>query len=263
MAPQRKQKTVAVIDDEEVMLNLLTRQLTRAGYAVHTARDGEEGYALIAREKPDLVLLDMILPRMSGFTVLEKLNSDRILPDLPVVIISNSGQPIEIEQVLKLGVRDYVVKVNFDPDEIIKKVTHILGSGATETPTVAPQSIARALIVEDDTFLVELLATKLNRAHIQPFHARDAEHARSLLQKEKIDAILLDVRLPGIDGITFLTQLKADAALRHIPVIIVSNLSQEEEIQQGRAAGAAAYMVKANVTPDEIVAQLQEILTQH
>ena len=194
MVPEHKQKTIAVIDDEEVMLNLLTEKLSRAGYAVKTARDGIEGYTLITSEQPDLVLLDMTLPRMSGFTILENLNKEKILPDLPVVIISNSGQPIELERVVNLGVRDYVVKVNFHPDEIVKKVNYILGSSATQTPKATEQSVTKVLIVEDDTFLVEMLATKLSRMHIQPFHSLDAEHALSLLQREQIDAILLDVR---------------------------------------------------------------------
>jgi len=112
-------KRILLIEDEEIIVSLLTRKLEAEGYFVEVARDGALGLQLIRKKKPDLVLLDMLLPKMNGFSVLEALHKEKILPELPVIIVSNSGQPIEVERALELGVRDYLIKINFDPEEVL------------------------------------------------------------------------------------------------------------------------------------------------
>lgn len=123
---KNKKKTIVLVEDEQIMVDLLVKKLKDAGYLVKVAKDGISGLALIRKVKPDLVLLDMLLPVLNGFGVLEKLSAEKFLPKLPVMVISNTGQPIEIERVNKLGVRDYLIKVNFDPTELLIKVNHIL-----------------------------------------------------------------------------------------------------------------------------------------
>lgn len=119
-------KSILLIEDDDIVAELLKKQLIRAGYFVDIANNGKLGLSMIQKNKPDLVLLDMLLPGIDGFSILEELNKFGILPDLPVIIISNSGQQVEIERALKMGVRDYLVKVNFNPGEVLEKVKQIL-----------------------------------------------------------------------------------------------------------------------------------------
>jgi DNA-binding response OmpR family regulator len=121
-----KKKIIVLIEDEQIMVDLLAKKLADAGYMVKVAQDGVSGLDLIKKTKPDLVLLDMLLPLLDGFGVLKKLAAEKLLPQLPVMVISNTGQPIEIERIKKLGVRDYLIKVNFDPKELLNKINHIL-----------------------------------------------------------------------------------------------------------------------------------------
>lgn len=261
---ENNKKVIVIVEDEEVMVNLLTNKLKAAGYEVKAALDGVAGLDLIRAARPDMVLLDMMLPRLSGFGVLEKLAEEKIIPDLPVVVISNSGQPIEVDRALKLGVRDYLIKVNFDPNEVVSKVNVIFGSEqkASENPKEKEEVLARVLIVEDDIFLVELLERKFLQSHIKTFRAMDADQAHAVLGSEHVDAILLDIILPGSDGIELLKELKADEKFKSIPVIIISNLGQHEEMQRGLEAGAAFYMIKAHATPAEIVAKVRELINK-
>jgi len=86
------------------------------------AIDGEEGLKRIREDKPDLILLDLILPGVDGFEVLSKLKEDPTLASIPVIILSNLGQREDIEKGLKLGAIDYLVKAHFTPNEIVDKV---------------------------------------------------------------------------------------------------------------------------------------------
>lgn len=258
-------KVIVLIEDEEVTVNLLTNKFKMAGYEVKAALDGVAGLDLIRAVKPDLVLLDMMLPRLNGFGVLEKLAEEKILPDLPIIIISNSGQPVEIDRALKLGVRDYLIKVNFDPNEVVTKAKLLLGSEEQKCYASKKNKrnvLMRVLLVEDDVFLADLLERKFTQSHIKIFLATDADQARSVLSSNQVDAILLDIILPGSDGITLLKELKANEKTKNIPVIILSNLGQQEEMRRGLEAGAAYYIIKAHSTPNEIVAKVEELINK-
>ena len=120
-------KKILIIEDEEVLLDLLKRRLSQEGYQVDIARDGQEGMDKIKKDKPDLILLDIVMPRMGGFEVMEELNKDEELKSIPVVIVSNSGQPVELDRAKRLGVKDWLIKTDFDPQEVIDKVKKQLG----------------------------------------------------------------------------------------------------------------------------------------
>ncbi|NOQ68251.1 response regulator [Patescibacteria group bacterium] len=124
-----KQK-ILIIEDEKVLSELLEKKIKEEGYEASIAMDGEEGLESMKKEKPDLVLLDIIMPRMDGFRVMEEMNKDPELnlKKIPVVIVSNSGQPVEIDKALDLGVRDYLIKTQFDPMEVIDKIKKQIGS---------------------------------------------------------------------------------------------------------------------------------------
>jgi len=115
-------KTILILEDEDIMLGLLQRQLKAEGYIVHTAEDGEAGLTMMKEIKPDLILLDIIMPKKDGFEVLEEKQKDETIKDIPVIIISNSGQPVELTKAQSLGVADWLIKTEFDPQEVTAKV---------------------------------------------------------------------------------------------------------------------------------------------
>jgi len=117
---------ILIIEDEPMLLDLLKKRLIEEGYEVETALDGEEGLKKMKESKPDLILLDIIMPRLGGFEVMEKMKKDQELADIPVIIISNSGQPVELDRAKNLGARDWLIKTEFDPQEVIQKVKKIL-----------------------------------------------------------------------------------------------------------------------------------------
>jgi CheY-like chemotaxis protein len=120
-------KKILLIEDEELLINLLQRKLTEAGYEVHLSRNGAEGLKTMMEMNPDIVLLDIIMPVKGGFEVLEEMAKDDNLKKIPVVIISNSGQPVELDRAKKLGAKDWLIKTEFDPMEVLDKVIKQIG----------------------------------------------------------------------------------------------------------------------------------------
>lgn len=115
-------KKILIIEDEEVLLSLLQEKLVQEGYSVIVATDGVEGLDKMKNEEPDLILLDIVMPKMGGFEVLEIMNKDQGLKKIPVIIISNSGQPVELSRAEELGVKDWLVKADFNPQQVLDKV---------------------------------------------------------------------------------------------------------------------------------------------
>lgn len=124
-------------------------------------------------------------------------------------------------------------------------------------------ALGQVLVVEDDIFIADLLDKKLSRSGLKIFRAMDVPSARLILEQEKINAVLLDINLPGEDGITFLQEIKANPKFQHIPVIISSNLSKPEEVERGMKAGADQYIIKANTTAGEIASKVLEAINKH
>ncbi len=120
-------KKILIIEDEEIMINLLQRKLTAEGYEALVARDGQEGILAMQEVKPDIILLDIIMPKMGGFEVMEEMNKNKELKKIPVIVISNSGQPVELDRAQKLGAKDWLIKTEFDPQEVIDKVVKQIG----------------------------------------------------------------------------------------------------------------------------------------
>ena len=269
---------VAIIEDEEVLLNVLENKLKKEGFDVVTALDGEIGVKVIRESLPDIILLDIIMPKVNGFEVLAQLNQDPVLAKIPVIIISNSGQPVEIDKALSLGAKDYLVKAEFDPQEVIEKIRKQLSSSVSPQSAVqsvnsdgslSPKistdinpSLFTILLVEDDNFLRDLISQKLKRESFNVIEAIDGEDGVKKTGEHKPHLILLDLILPGMDGFEVLRDIHGNENSKKIPVIILSNLGQKDDIEKGMRFGAIDYLVKAHNTPGEIVDKVKEVLAK-
>jgi DNA-binding response OmpR family regulator len=118
----------------------------------------------------------------------------------------------------------------------------------------------KILIIEDDLFLLGMYATKFELEGLTVFTADTGEKGLTISSKEKPDVILLDIILPGIDGFEVLKALKSDKNTKNIPVILLTNLSQKNEVERGLSLGAVDYLIKAHFMPSEVVDKIKKII---
>jgi DNA-binding response OmpR family regulator len=119
-------KRILIVEDEKDLRFFLTTTLTQEGFEVEEAIDVKEALEKIKEKKPDLILLDIILPGKSGFDFLIEMKKDPNFEFIPVIILSNLGQKEEIKKGLELGAKDYLIKANFTLDEIVRKIKKML-----------------------------------------------------------------------------------------------------------------------------------------
>jgi DNA-binding response OmpR family regulator len=257
---------VLIIEDDQLLGELLKETLKKSQYEVEWAEDGVRGMQQIKEFQPDLILLDIAMPRMDGYEVLSAKAKDATMKDIPVIIISNSGEPVEISRVLPLGVTDYLVKVQLTPEEVLEKVRSQFARGTPSAPATGGQPATsllkgrKILWVEDDDFLIGLIARRISKEQSDLITSRKGGDVVALAEKEAPDIIMLDILMPDMDGLEILAHIKANEKTRDIPVIMFSNLDDETKIAECQKLGAAGFFVKAKVDLDEIINEIVRAL---
>jgi DNA-binding response OmpR family regulator len=117
---------ILIIEDDKFSREMMARKVVAAGFEVSQAADGEQGMELIKKEKPDLILLDLVLPKLSGKDILSAIKQNKELNSIPVVVLSNLDQMEDKDEMLKSGVVDYIVKAHFTPTEIVERIKKFL-----------------------------------------------------------------------------------------------------------------------------------------
>ncbi|MBI2462787.1 MAG: response regulator [Candidatus Spechtbacteria bacterium] len=120
-------KKILFVEDDPALQNALKEAISKEGYDIIQAFDGQEGLDRAKENKPDLILLDLILPKKDGFAVLESLKADDGTKDIPVVVLTNLEGIGDVDRALSMGATTYLVKVQYELNEIVEKVKEILG----------------------------------------------------------------------------------------------------------------------------------------
>jgi DNA-binding response OmpR family regulator len=121
-----KTTKVLIVEDDPFILSMYTTKLEFESFQVVPAEDGEKGLRQAQKEGPDIILLDIMMPKMNGFEVLARLKSDDKTKQIPVILLTNLNQRDEIEKGLSLGASDYLIKAHFLPSEVVDKIRRLL-----------------------------------------------------------------------------------------------------------------------------------------
>jgi len=125
-------KKILIIEDDSFLSEMYSTKLIQEGFETEIAVDGKQGIDKIKNIKPDLVLLDIVLPKMDGFEILESVKKDPEFKNIPIILLTNLGQKNEIEKGLSLGADEYIIKAHFTPTAVVAKVKEILKSKNNE-----------------------------------------------------------------------------------------------------------------------------------
>jgi len=239
------ERSALVVDDDEAAIDLMRRWLERMGYDVFAAPDGETGLAMAREHEPDLILLDALLPGISGYDVLVELRADAALSRTPVVLVTVDD---DRARGLSAGASDYLRKPI--REEQLRAVAKLYESRAN----------GDVLVIDDDDDSAELIKRSVEQIGFSTRRACDGLEGVEMASTTPPAAIVLDLAMPGLDGFGVIERLSADEKLMHIPLIIVSGC--DVSLPQHRALAAAGYrfFAKGSSTPREIAQSLRELV---
>jgi DNA-binding response OmpR family regulator len=122
MEQETKEKSILIVDDEEDLRGVLEQKFIDEGFVVHTAKNGKEALDVALKQKPDMIVLDIVMPEMNGFEMLSALQKDEWGKDVPVIFLTNSSSLETISKAVEFSSAEYIVKTDIGLDEIVKRV---------------------------------------------------------------------------------------------------------------------------------------------
>jgi CheY-like chemotaxis protein len=238
--------SILVVDDNDINREVVVQCLAGEGYCVAKAAGGHMALALLKAGRFDLVLLDIMMPDLDGYEVLQRIKADPGLRSTPVIMTTAIGEREVVVRCLELGARDYLVKP-LNPPEVKSRIWRCLQAADwtyDDAPVSAPSPERLALVVDDDEIHRELLARTVEQAGFTPLCAAGGPEALALLADERIAVALLDIRMPGVDGLEVLEKIRANPFRHALPVIMVSGIEDAANRARCLERGASDYILK-------------------
>lgn len=243
-----KKLSLLIVDDNAINRDMLARQLEGEGYSITTASDGEKALEWVRKKSFDLVLLDILMPGIDGYDVLQQLKSDEAMRNIPVVMLTAVHEMDSVIRCFEMGAEDYLTKpfnIPFVKSRIASCLRgHSIHGDNRIDVLQAGDTQKRILVVDDNAMNRDILARRLERESYHITTAAGGNQALELINKEAFDLILLDILMPDVDGYTVLKQLKDNDKTSSIPVIMLTAVNEVESVKQCIDLGAEDYLIK-------------------
>ncbi len=245
-SPRSSEALVLIVDDDPEMQRATRESLEREGFAVVTASTANEGAKTAARRRPDLILLDLLLPDRNGLDLLRSLKSDPATQEIPVLVVSVTNDSVKA---LSLGAAECLTKP-VDGGAIVPMVRRLL-DGSFNGATV--------LVVDDEADTVDFIRETLKSEGLRVFVAHDGRQAIEVLERRRPDLVLLDIMMPELSGFEVLEAIARNPATAGTPVIVLTARGDEADAKRGLALGARRYMSKPFDVRDLIAEVLRQV----
>jgi DNA-binding response OmpR family regulator len=269
MTREGQQRTVLLVDDDPDIVDLLAAMLSSRDWEITSVGTLAEVPAVLARREVGLILLDLLLPDGDGRDLLRQLKRDRRTAHLPVIVLSARLGPATRAECRRLGADAYFEKP-FDVHALRTTVQGALegkprgaASGAEAAPEVPPapgRGNRKILFAEDDELIASVVRHRLEREGFEIQHFTDGLLALEAAKVETPALLILDLKLPGMDGYEILQRLRELPAYRGVPILILTALEGEGNLVRAFDLGATDYVVKP-FSPAELVARVKRLTT--
>jgi DNA-binding response OmpR family regulator len=243
---------IFIIEDDEIVAEIYKHRLEGEGYNVEIANDGMSGYLMLEAFEPDLLLLDMMVPELSGLAIIRRLRGKDALKYFPIIAFSGSTELLA--EAKQLGATLVLCKGELLPNQIVARITQVIAAqrkvGEAEAVylhTLADwvPPVGRVLIVEDDPVIMQLVKDMVDDEGYCAVMARDGAEAYRILAKDNnFVAGIFDVKVPLIQGTDLLRHMQSEKRLVKIPVLIMTSEQSIAVHSDSIAAGAAIFMPK-------------------
>jgi len=234
-APSRMRE-ILFVDAGRTLLHVVRAALSAAGFRVVAAHDAEQALALCRERSFELVLTSVLLPGMSGLELCRQLKEDNPGSYLPVIVLSSSDSPLDVETAFNYGADDYLLK-SFTPDMLAAKVSEHLD-------VLERLRHNKILVADDSKLLRELLRNSFIKGGHCVLTAANGRQALEIALAERPDVVVTDIEMPEMDGYTLCEKLRDQPELRNTLVVIMSARGRPGDIKRGERLGVSRYFVK-------------------
>jgi HAMP domain-containing protein/CheY-like chemotaxis protein/signal transduction histidine kinase len=254
-SPRRKR--LLIVEDDEVERNSVAELLSHEDIEIASAATGSEALEKLRRDQVDCVVLDLKLPDMSGFEVLETIRDDAELRDVPVVVFTGRELSADEDATLHTMARSVVVKGVESPERLLDETALFLHRVVADLPTAKQQMLERlhssdedlmhrtVLLVDDDARNIFALSSVLERRGMEVLTATTGSEAIGVLNSaHDVAIVLMDIMMPGMDGYETIQAIRSKAKFRRLPILALTAKAMKGDREKCLEAGASDYLAK-------------------
>jgi DNA-binding response OmpR family regulator len=271
---------IVIVEDDPMISEIYQKKFSELGFDVLTVDSGDQILALAKKEKIDVVLLDLIIPKMNGFEVLENLKSGQYDPNIKVIIFSNLSQKEDRDKALKMGADGFISKSDYTPTALAKEAQRLLNqfgeeeknetkngkiNGKNGNPEIEGEALkqeqsGKILMIEDEDIFKEMFGGKLRQDGYEITFAKNGVWGMKEALKNDYDLFVIDMILPGMTGEEIVAGLKLEEKTKNKPIIILSASVENQAERKIKEMGVDAFFLKTQLIPSELSKKVKELL---
>jgi HAMP domain-containing protein/signal transduction histidine kinase/CheY-like chemotaxis protein len=262
-------KRLLVVEDDEIESRSVHELLYHDDIEIVGAGTGQEALAALARGGVDCCVVDLRLPDMSGFELLDRIKSDAALSEIPIVVFTGKELTAEEERQLKTMAKSIVLKDVQSPERLLDETALFLHRVVSDLPPAKQQMLARlhnsnealrgrkVLVVDDDARNIFALTTVLENHEMEVLSATNGRHAIKLIHNTPdLSVVLMDIMMPEMDGYATMREIRKNPALRSLPILALTAKAMKGDREKCLEAGASDYVAKP-VNTEQLLSMLR------
>lgn len=268
---------ILIVEDDPMISEIYQKKFSDSGFEVAAAISGEQVLTMAKQDIPDVILLDLMMPKMDGFQIIESIRQGNYDPNIKIIVSSNLSQNEDRERALSLGANGFVSKSDFTPGNLVKEVSRLLNQfqeqGKNEARQNAPveeedtpkkgkkaKTKAKILMIEDEDIFIEMFGNKLKEEGYAVDFAKNGAWGVKEAIDGKYDLYIMDMIMPAMTGEEMINRIKLEDKTKNVPIIMLSASIDEIDAGEIVKLGVQAFLKKTQITPTDLVKKVAEVL---
>jgi len=262
---------VIIVEDDPMISEIYEKKFTDAGFDVSAVTNGEQVLSLTKTEKVDVILLDIIMPKMDGFEVIRRLRDGSYDPGIKIIVTSNLSSHEDQDKAMQLGANGFVAKSDYSPSAMVAEVNRLINQYSEQQKNevrlngsvrekLSSKKNKKILMIEDEEIFIDMFGEKLKGEGYELVFARNGAWGAKEALKEKFDLFIIDMVMPAMNGEEMVSRFKLDDETKDIPIILLSASIEDDAAKKIEAMGIQAFFRKTQITPTELAKKVNELL---
>lgn len=266
---------IIIVEDDPMIAEIYFKKFSSSGFEVFSAATAEQALKFASNEKIEVIMTDLIMPKMDGFQLIEKLRGGEYDAEIKIIVTSNLSQKEDRDKAIQLGANGFITKSEFSPSELVDEVNRLLSqyrkqkknelvsSGKVKRPIQDKDGKQRKiLLIEDEDIFIDMFGEKLRQDGFLVESANNGAWGLKEAMKNKYDLFVIDMMMPSMTGDEIVEKLKMEDKTKNIPIIILSASVDDEVAKKVLAMGATEFYIKTKITPSDLSDKIINILNK-
>lgn len=270
---------ILLVEDDSFIADIYKKKFESSGFEVLNITNGRAVLKAVDDQRFDIILLDLVIPEMSGLEVLRELRGPRYPASLPIVIFSNLSNPEDRELAVQLGANGFIPKTDFSPSQVVDEVNRYLRQfgeqGKNESRRLVKETVTsqpaeqpvsgkkRILFIEDEEVFVDMFVRKLEDEGYEVVVERNGTRGLERAQEEKnLDLIITDAMLPGINGKDLVAGIHQAPESSQVPIFVISASVDDDDMNDMLSSGATRAFLKTKIVPSQLADEVTEFFRE-